>query len=387
MTEKFIEGVEPEDIGYGDGVTPEQWKEIKDWWLDSIVPQFKNWSVAQVEEGVTYLRTNRIEATELIRLKLQGSTRLVIIGITQDPHVDNLPVGIMNAASNLNFIAVEVRDPNDTIGGLEEDKKGFTTIDLGGGFKVDMSHDEAKRLHPNQYKDPDARISEYDDVIAEAQGRGIDVLYTLKGATWADMNRLAAEEITEYMQRHPDAKGIYLPSIYSAFKWPGYASEEEEKALEFRRPLTRSHIFATDPRTDESIRMPAFSLDQQFPGQVTSLAQFAMPKGFGSEWKNLRAAVLGSGIQDRFAIENLTDSPFAIQREIFRGAVELSEISDDELWKYFGTWVQGYFGPVETNWDRVLDGVIIYPSPELLPPALTKEQLMEAAMKYIKQLL
>ncbi len=376
-----------EDIGHGSGVTPDQWREIKDWWLKDVVPQFKDWTVAQVEDGASYLRANRRGATELISSKLQGPTRLVIIGMTQDPHVDNLPSTIIKTVPNLNFIAVEARDPNDTTGGFEEDKKGLTTVDLGKGIKMDMPHEEAKRVYPEKYRDPDAKNPAYDDVIAEAKGKGIDVLYTLKGTTWKDMNRLAADEITEYMQKDPKARGIYLPSVYSALKWPGYSSKKEEEALEFSRPLTTAHIFATNPRHDDSIRMPAFTLTQQFPGQVASLAQFVMPRGFGAEWKNLRAAVLGSGIRDRFAIVGLANSPFAIQRQIFRGAVELSEVPDEKLWKYFGTLAQGFFGPAETNWDRVLDGVIIYPSTELVPPTPTKEQLMEATMGHIKNLL
>lgn len=376
-----------EEIGHGKGITSEQWKEIKDWWLGSIVPQYGDWSVSQVEDGAAYLRANRREAVELVRSRLLGPTRLVIIGMTQHPGVDNLPTGIMDAVPNLNFIAVEARDPSDTTGGFEDDKKGFTTIDLGNGVKVDMSHEDAKRKHPERYRNPDVRNTMYDDVISEAQGREVDVLYTLKGATWKDMNRLAAEEVAGYMVRNPGAKGIYLPSVYSALKWSGYESKEEEEALEFGRPLARgAHMFATDPRTDESIRMSAFTLDQQFPGQVVSFAQFAMPRGFGAEWKNLRAAVLASGIQERFAISDLANSPFAIQKEIWRGMVELADISDEELWKYFGTVAQEFFAPTETIWDRVLDGVIIYPSTELIPPAPTKEQLMGAAMKYIARM-
>lgn len=375
------------DIGFGQGITRDQWREIKDWWVNGIVPQFKDWTVPQIEEGAQFLRANRVEAVELVRSKLQGGTRLVIMGMTQHPSFDHLPVQIIQQVPNLDFIAVEARGPDDKTGGFQEDKQGFASIDLGGGVIVNLSHEEAKRKYPDRYRDPDAPNTAFNHVIATAKEFETDVLYTMKGTTWKEMNRLAAQEIAAYMQKHPGASGVYFSSIYSALKWPGYETEEERKELEFSRPLASAHIFATDPRTDTSVRMPAFSLEQQFPGQVYSTSQFIMPKGYGAEWKNLRSAVEASGIQERFAMDNVLATPFAIQRYLFRGLAELSDTPDEELWKYFGTMAQGFFAPAEVRWDKVLDGVIIYPSDKSLPPSPTPQQMMEAAGKYIAEAL
>ncbi len=375
------------DVGFGQGITGEQWQEIREWWVNGIVPLFKDWTLPQIEEGAQFLKANRVGATELIHSKLQGGIRLVIVGMTQHPSFDHLPVQIIQQIPNLDFIAVEVRDSNDKTGGLQEDKQGFASIDLGGGVIVNLSHEEAKRKYPDKYKDPDAPNTAFNHVIAAAKEFEIDVLYTIKGSSWKEMNRLAAEEIAAYMQKHPGARGVYFSSIYSALKWPGYETEEEHKELGFSRPLASAHIFATDPRTDISVRMPAFSLEEQFPGQVYSAAQFVMPRGYGAEWKNLRSAVEASGIPERFAIDNVPATPFAIQRYLFRGMVELSDTPDEELWRYFGTVAQDFFGPAEVRWDKVLDGVIIYPSDKPLPLAPTPEQMMAAAGKYIAEVL
>lgn len=375
------------DIGFGQGITRDQWQEIKDWWVNGIVPQFKDWIAPQIEEGAQFLRTNRVSAVELVRSKLQGGTRLVIMGMTQHPSFDHLPVQIIQQVPGVDFIAVEARGPDDKTGGLQEDKQGFASIDLGGGVIVNLSHEEAKRKYPEKYRDPDAPNTAFNHVIAAAREFGIDVLHSMKGATWREMNRLAAEELAVYMQKHPGARGVYFSSIYSALKWPGYETEEEHKELGFSRPLGSDHIFSTNPRTDTSVRMSAYALHELFPDQVYSMAQFVMPRGYGAEWKNLRSAVEASGIQERFAIDNVPSTPFAIQRYLFRGLAELSDTPDEELWKYFGTMAQGFFGPVEVRWDKVLDGVIIYPSDKPLLSSPTSEQMMEAAAKYIAEAL
>lgn len=371
-----------DDIGHCQGITKEQWQEVKEWWLNQILPDFRDWDAVRIEEGAGYLRANKIGALELIRSKLQADKRLAVVGMVQHPNVDNLPLEIIKYA-NVDFIAVEARNPEDKIGGFKEDKEGLTTIDLGGGMLVDMPHEQAKKMHPDKYKNPDAPSDAYNTVIAVAENSGIHVLYAVKGATWKEMNMLSTEEIAGYMQKNPDARGVYFSSIYSALKWPGYSSKEEQEELGFGRPLASDHIFSTNPRNDTSVRMPAFSLEQLFPGQIYSVSQFIMPRGYGQEWKNLRLAVEASGIQKRFSIDNIASTPFAVQRYLFRGLVELSEIPDEELWKYFGTMAQGFFGPAEVRWDKVLDGVIIYPSDEQLPSPPTMEQMMEESAKYI----
>ncbi len=347
---------ESPDAGYGKGVTKEQWREIRDWWLGQIVPEFREWNREKIWEGARYLQANSLPAASLINSKLQEG-RLVIVGMVQHPSIDNLAHEIMES---VDFIAFDVRSPTDKSGGLREDREGLAIIDVGK-HRIEMPHAQAKKLYPDKYKDPDARNDAYDAAIEGAARKGIDVLFTMKGETWPEMNRLAAEEISEHMRRNPDSRGVYFSSIYSALKWPGYRNEKEREELDFGRPLSTDTIFSTNPRNDNSVRMAAYSLEQSFPGQVYSIGQFVMPGGYGMDWKNLRTATEESGIRERFAIDEIAKTPFAVQRYIFRGLIELSGIADEELWKYYGTIAQGFFGPAEVRWDRVLDGVIVYP--------------------------
>lgn len=375
------------DLGYGQGITPEEWKEIKDWWLGDIVPKFKPWTPVDIQTGATFLRRNKLGAKELIRSKFKGSTRLVIIGMQQSPQVDNLPDEILEEIPQVDFIAVEVRDPKDQAGGFEEDKKGFATVNLGDGVLMQLSHEEARKKYPGQYRDPDQRDTSYDNSINLARASGIDVIYTAKGSTWKDMNRLAAQEVASYMNDYPNARGIYFSSIYSALKWPGYNDDKEREALEFNRPLTTANIFDTNPRTDESVRMPAYELGQQFPGEVYSMAQFVMPRGYGAEWKNLRSAVEEAEIPYRFMLDDIVVSPFAVQRDMFIGLAEIADEPIEDLWKYYGTIAQGFFGPRETRWDKVLDGVLVYPSNQALPKPPTQQEIMKAAMPVVAEIL
>lgn len=366
----------------------DEWKEVERWWKDEIVPKFKEWGQEEVERAARYLQTHRLEVIELIQSELDGETRLFVVGMSGHPHLDHLPFDILEQVSGIDFIAVEVRSPDDATGGLEEDREGVARIELDGGMVVEMSQSEAKRLHPDKYKDPDERDPAWDNVIAEAQTRGIQVIYTKKGKSWKEMNKLGAEEVATYMREHPNAKGIYFTSVFGAMKWPGFATEAEHEAIGFGRPLTNDHVFSTNPRTqDVSVEMPAHALETEFPGQVYSTAQFIMPRGLGEEWKHLRMAVEASGIKDRFAIDELYDAPFAAQRHIFIGLAELADTPVEDLWQYFGTMAHGFFGPAEIRWDKVYDGVVINPSDQPLPPRPTKEQYMRAAAGIIGQII
>lgn len=376
-----------QDIGYGQGITNKQWVEIKDWWTTQIVLNYKDWTQTQVEEGAEFLRNNRADVLDLLRAKLAADTRLVIVGMNQHPNFDHLPYELIARIPNLDFIAVEARSPQDNTRAFKEDKEGLATVDLGRGVRVDLPHEEAKRLYPDKYKEPDRRNAMYDGVVATVEYMGLNVLFTGKGDTWKDMNRLGADEIASYMDQYSDSRGIFFSSIYSALKWPGYKTKDEQKKIGFGRPLATAHMFSTDPRTDTSVRMPAFALEERFPGQVYSTAQFIMPRGFGAEWKNLRSSVTESRIQDRFALDNVASTPFAIQRQIFVGLAELSDTPHEKLWKYFGTMAQGFFGPAEVRWDKVLDGVIIYPSDQPLPKSPSIDQLMEAASIHIRKII
>lgn len=366
----------------------EEWKDVERWWKEEIVPNFQDWSDKQINEAAEYLRSNKRDAIELIRSKFEDNTRLVIVGTPGAPHVESLPFEVLNQIDKIDFIAFELRAPDDNTGGLKEDKEGLTRIELDNGLIEELSHDAARKKYPTRYRDPDERTQAYDVVIAEAERRGIHVLYVEKGTSWKEMNKLAAEEIANYMKENPNARGVYFSSIYSALKWSGYETEEERKTIGFSRPLSTDHIFSSDPRTqDSSVRMPAYALIEEFPGQVYTMGQFKMPTGYGQDWKNLRSAVEASILQERFAIDNLEDTPFAAQRYIFRGMVELASIPTEDLWQYFNSVAGGFFGPVEFNWDKVLDGVIIYSSEEKSPPPPTTEQMMEAAVELITDVL
>lgn len=375
------------EIGYGAGIKKSEWKEIKDWWLNRVIPNHKSWDNRQTGEAARFLASNQVGISELVRSKLESDKRLLILGMTPQLKFNNLYLDVLKESPRPGFIAVEVRDPLDNTGGFLEDKTGMTTIELGGGMKMDLSHQEARRLYPDKYQDPDKRNTEYDELVAAARDEGLDVLYTVKGSSWREMNSSAAEEIATYMKKYPNARGVYFSSIYSALKWPGYKTPEEQADLGYGRPLALSHIFSTDPRTDTSVRMPAYALEQEFPGQIFSAAQFVMPKGYGIEWKNLNSAVEICGIRNRFAIDNIATSPFAVQRLIFRGATELSEIPDEELWKYYGTLAQGFFGPMTVRWDKVLDGVMVYPSEEQLQAVMRPGRMLDAAGSCIASLL
>lgn len=369
--------------GLHEGLTPEQWLEVEEWW-QNLVPDFKDWTTNQTEQAADYLRANNVDAIGHIRSKFAETTRLAVVGMYFPPNFDNLPFQIVEQIPEVDFIAVDVRHPDDETS-FEEAKPLMTTVDLGDGMKVDMPYEEARRRYPDQFINAGQRPNPYEDVINAAQERGITVLYTERGSNWKEMHTLAAQEISDYMREHTEEKGVYFSSVYAALKWPGYQTKEEEEQLEFTRPLsTEAHFLSQDPKNDNSVRMPAYELEQQFPGQVYSTAQFAMPRGFGQEWKNLRSAVVASRIEQRFATD-IQNSPFAVQRYLFRGAVELHEVPDEELYKYFGTMAQGFFAPIEVLWEKVLDGVIVYPSKDPLPTPLTKEQMLERAGQYIAE--
>ncbi len=366
------------------GLTIDQWEEVRGWW-HSLVPYFKDWAPNQIKQAADYLKVNNVNPVEHLRSKFDNGTRLVVIGVHFPPSVNDLPFQILENIPNLGFIAVDARDPKDETGSLEDSDPLFLTVDVGNGMKWDLPRAEALRKYPEQFENASKRSTKYDDLVKAAQEMGISVLYTEQGSNWKEMNRLASTQITEYMREHPNERGVFFSFMFQALKWPGYETQEEKEQLEFSRPMsTEAHFLAQDPRKDESVRMPAYELEQQFPGQVYSTAQFAMPRGLGQDWKNLRSAIATSGIKEPFALD-IKGTPFAEQRYIFRGAAELGDIKDEDLYKCFGTIAQGFFGPMEFLWEKVLDGVIVCPSDEPLPEPPTREEMLEAAGQFIAE--
>ena len=227
-------------------------KQVEQWWKNDIVPKFRDWTPEQIEDAAEYLKAHRQETIELIKSKFAGDTRLVVIGMMQHPHFDHLPFEMIEQIPDIDFIAVEVRPPDDNTTSLEDDRRGMIDIPLGNGMTVSMSYSQAKEKYPEYIAQLSRRNNTYDSVIADAEARGIKVIYTMRGKTWKEMNTLGPEEVAVHMKENPGAKGVYFTSVYGAMKWPGYQTEAEQEAIGFGRPLTTASMFDTNPRSQDT---------------------------------------------------------------------------------------------------------------------------------------
>lgn len=354
---------------------------MKNWWVNEILPLCKEWSQEQANQGAEYLITNAIDPVTLIREKLRGSTRLAVVGLFRHPLQDDLVKKLLDEVPNIDFVAVQTREPGDKNKGVEENNM-FASIEVKPGIFVEMSHDEAKKRFPNKYKDPKKPVHAMDSVIGRARLSGVDIVYAEAGVTYKEITANTSQRIAEYMQSHPDAKGIFFTTLLNSIKWPGYKNEEDLQAIGFNRPFVDMYSLANAHYSDISVELPAHALDSQFPGGIYNLAQFEMSKGFGTDWRNMRQSVLASAKSKPFAIDNIASTPFAEQVYLDYIFPEIASWPLEELWQ-----MQGGCGAVKVDWGKLIDGVIIYPSDKPLPALPTQAELFNVAAEQIGQML
>ena len=324
---------------------------FKELWVNEILPSCRSWSEEGIKEAANDLRTNRRDPVELVRDRLAAGNRLVIIGTKVHPLYDALPQRILNELP-IDFVAIEAREPGDSHRMLQEEEMlGIVKV---GDVTIEMSHEEAKKKFPDNYQDPNKPIHTWDSLIGKARNEGLDIVYTLSGNNWKDLNAGISTRIAAYLEQHPDARGVYFATLLHALAWPGYKTKKEGGKIGFIKPFHNDYSFAKFYLSDSRVRMPAYELKRLFPDQVYTAAQMTMPQGYGIEWRNLRDAVQASEIGSPFAIDQVADSPFANQGYLYDpfGAQETG-MPDEELYRAAI--------PVDVNWGKLLDGVIVYP--------------------------
>ncbi|MFH1601341.1 MAG: hypothetical protein ABIB61_00060 [Candidatus Shapirobacteria bacterium] len=375
-------------------MTSEEADEYETWeeetiqrFVDEIIPSTKELTPEQALIYAAEVVTNSREPLRLLKDRFSTGTRLSIIGMVQHPLQDRLPLEVIERSKDLgiDFIAVHVRNPNDPTRVYKEDREGLVAIKVKGVGMVEMSHEEAQRKHPEQYRSLFKENREWDGVIATARERGVGVMYVEAGDSWTEANQEVVNIISAHLEEHPDSKGVYFSPLLSSIYWPG-GSREEHREIG-ARPFVDVYSLANAHLSDTSIQMAAYGLREKFPGQVHSMPQFVMPRGFGKEWGHFRQVVNATGIPDRFALDNISGTPFATHRYLFNSFPEfrLEELSDQEIAEFlvcthgYGGWM----GVVEIKWGKLIDGVIVYPSDTPLPKSPTPQEFMEAASDYI----
>lgn len=370
-----------EEVAATDSKQEAEDTQMKDWWVNKMLPLCREWDDAKVAEAVEYIRENARDPLALIADKLRGSTRLVVVGLSRHPLQDDL-VGRMLQLPNIGFVAVEARSPGDKARALKEETL-FTQVDLGEGIIMEVSQDKAKRKYPNRHRDRNKPQHFLDSVIARARVRDLDVIYALAGDTYKEVTANMGQRVAEYMTNHPGSKGILFTTLLHAIKWPGYETPEEGTAINSNRPFVDYYSLANAHYSDTQIRMPAYILHAAFPGEVYSLTQFEMPKGYGEEWRDLRSAVAALGNRQPFAIEDIAKSPFAEQWRILRLFPELESWAVEDLWQIIGP----YCGPTKIDWGKLIHGVVVYPSDKELPRKQTHQEFLDKAGTVIKDVL
>lgn len=377
-------------------MTVEEAKEHEQWereaiqkFANEIIPSTKDLISEQTLVYAAEVVMNSVEPFKLLENRFSSGTRLSIIGMVQHPLQDRLPLEVIEQSRNLgiDFIAVHVRSPDDSIRVYKEDREGLVAIKVKGVGTVEMSHEEAQRRHPEEYRALFQENREWDSVIATAREWGLDVLCVEGGDSWKDANQEVVDRIGTHLEEHPDSKGVYFSPLLFSIYWPG--GTQEERRQMGARPFVDVDSIANAHLSDTSIQMAAYGLRERFPGQVHSMPQFVMPRGFGKEWGHFRQVVNATGIPKRFALDNIAEMPFAVQRYLFNAFPEfgLGEMSDEELAEFLvlsgGGFFGGYMGIVEINWGKLIDGVIVYPSDAPLPKTPTPQEFMDATSDYV----
>lgn len=386
-TVKAVDGVakeiytREEEIAEADRKQEEEDAQMKDWWVNKMLPLCKEWDGVKVAEAADYLRENAQDPLSLISDKLRGSARLVVFGMSRHPLQDDF-VSTLLQLPEVDFIAVEAREPGDPSRALEEEKL-MTQVDVGEGVIMEVSLEEAKKKYPDRYKDPNKPPHFLDSVIGKARVRGLDVVYSVAGDTYPEVTKNMGQRVAEYMTTHPGSKGILFTTLLHAIKWPGYEAGEEAASIDSNRPFVNHYSFANAHFSDTKVKMPAYALDTAFPGEVYSLAQFEMPKGYGEEWRNLRSTVATLGNREPFSIDRITGSPFAEQWRILRLFGELESWPVEDLWQVVGP----YCGPTKIDWGKLVDGIVVYPSDKPIPRRQTHEEFMAKAGEVVKDVL
>lgn len=369
------------EIAKADRKQQKEDNKVKDWWFNTVIPRCKDWDKAKIAQETKFLKDNAQNPIALMEEKLRGSTRLIILGLTRHPLQDNLTARMLTELPNLDFVALETREPTDKTLALKEEL--LTQVDMGDGVVMEMPVEMARKKYPDKYRDPNKPTHILDSLIAKARLKHLDIINALTGDTYKKNIEGIGARISEYMTSHPDAKGILFTNLLQSIKWPGYKTEAEKRAIGFHRPFVDMYSLANAHYSDTKIRMPAYTLHANFPGQVYNLAQFEMPKGYGYEWKNLRAASAALGTREPFAIDNIVCSSFAQQWSIVKCLAELENWPVEELWQVAGP----FCGPTMIDWGKLIDGIIIYPSDKPLTKPLASKQLMEKAGEVIADLL
>lgn len=324
-------------------------REFHERWNNEILPSSRPWSEEGIAEAGRYLVEHSSEPLSLLNEKLRGRTRLAVIGAYIHLLNDDLLIRAVQELP-IDFIAVDVHEPSEPREQLKETTV-FGEVELTSGVVVEMPVDEAKK-HEG-FKDPMKPTHAYDSLIARARLRGLDIVYAPSVKSWKEENSAIAERVAQHMRSNPDSRGLYITSLLRALAWSGYRNKREAQKIGFMRPFVDDQSIAKAHYSDVSVRMPTYKLKTQFPDEVYTTAQFVMPRGFGVEWRNLRQAVEASGQQGRYALDDISDSPFAIQWYLYDPfhAQELG-VPDEELYKMAM--------PMNIEWKNLLDGVIIY---------------------------
>ncbi len=354
--------------------------------LNEIIPSTKELTPEQALVYAAEVATRSTEPLQLLESRFSSGTRLAIIGMVQHPLQDRLPLEVIEQSRRLgiDFVAVHVRNPNDATRVYKEDREGLVSIKTGG-IIVEMSHEEAQRKHPSQYRALFRENHDWDSAIEAAENQGLDVLYVEAGESWKEANQRVVDIIGDRLEKHPGSRGVYFSPLLSSLYWPG-GDRNEHRDLG-ARPFVDVYSLANAHLSDTSIQMAAYGLRERFPGQVHSMPQFVMPRGFGKEWGHFRQVVIATGIPERFSLDNISDTPFAAHKYLFNAFPEfrLDEMSDQELAEFLveSGGGGGFMGIVEINWGKLIDGVVVYPSDAPLPKTPTQEEFMEAASEYV----
>lgn len=351
-------------------------EELRRWWIDEMLPTCREWSPEQQQHGAEYLRDHATDPVALLKGKFESGTRLATVGLFTHPLDNDFISRIFDEIPNVDFIALESRPPTEPNVPFQ-DEKGFVSLHLPNGVIMEVSAEEAEKNYPEEYKNLRRPSHVFDSILGKARLIGADIIHTIDGNTYEEAVQHISDSIADYMKQHPQAKGIYFASPPHALKWPGYTEEdlqdEEKRGSLGARPFINIYTLAEANRNDPRLKMPMGTLEQQFPGQVYTLMQFPMPRGFGKEWRNLKQSVQSSELSDYFAVDNLRDTPFALQRYITYMFPELASWPEEDLWMMLGA-----AGPLEINWGKLVDGIFILPSDEEEPKKPSQEDLMQA---------
>jgi hypothetical protein len=337
-------------------------------WERDVTPLIQ-WPEERMSRAVEYLKTQTTDPLSLFEEKLKGSTRLIVFGVGPKP-LDISLIDKLLVLPQVGFVGIDERAPGDKARALPAES--MVQIELGDGVVVEMSASEAQKKFPQHVqRDPNKPIHFYDPIVGRARLKGKDVLYTLSGDSYEEAVNNTTKTVTDYLTRNPNSKGIIFTTVLKSLKWPGGKEERLREVHDPIRPFVDAYTMLNPEWNDPRIPMPAYNLASRFPHQVYSVAEFAMPEGYYSQWKNFRTAVDRAQLKQPSALDNIAASPFTEDWVLERDF-------DSEIAK-------------RLQWGELLDGVVIYPSDVPVEPEkkikslLTNPEIVAQALNKIAE--